>query len=206
MKLLFCLVLISVILASCSITSYRNAVSTTIAQTEIYQISHPMVPLPTYTPTPLPPSPIPLADLNLESISLLPGDLPTDIIGQQMTSKPPEELKAILTAVQVIHQSFTGSFLASDGVSIFLYESSEDVDVAYKQVASIKKITDAFQDVGDKAYITVNEYPSLPLKGGGNLPRGTSVQVLFSRCHALVYIDLFSSHPTVWCFIGKHKV
>jgi hypothetical protein len=191
MKPAYCLVLIVVTLASCSSAPSKNTVQTAIAQTQTAQPTSTSIPTTTVLPTS---TTIPLSSIDLESILLLPGDLPTDIIGGQIRSKPPTGLTSLPKADQVIQQGFRAGELASDGVTIFLYNSVSDLDAAYTQVAKIEEIgtAQAHYDIGERISIALKVFNPLPLIGGDGLPGGTSVKLVFSHCHALVYIDLFS--------------
>jgi hypothetical protein len=195
MKSLYCLVVFAVLLGSCSTVPSGNVVQTAIAQTQIAQPILTPIPSPTEIPTP---TPIPLSDIDLESILLLSGDLPTDIIGGQVRSNPPKGLGSLPEADQVIQQGFRADELASDGVTIFLYDSISDLDKAYEMVAQIEGLNSkrTLYGVGEKGAFSVEELGGLPLIGGGSIPGGTSVKLVFSRCHALVYIDLFSPNAS----------
>lgn len=169
------------VLAACS--SSESSIQTAIAKTEQAQ--------PVAAPSE---SPIPLSQINLENLLLQDGDLPTVFVGQQVISRPPVDIGSVPSPDQAINRAFRAGDFASDGVTILLYESAFDLERAYDIVVGI--ISESAQpralaQVGESAVLTEETSdPSLMLVG---IPPATSAKVVFIRCHALVYIDLFAS-------------
>jgi hypothetical protein len=136
--------------------------------------------IPTQTLTPSPTS-VPLSEVDLEAILILPGDLPTDFVGGQIKSKVTNEFKDVPDAAQVVQQGFRAGDYSADGITILLYESPSDIDAAYKVFLREERRLGPLSDVGEKAKIFSS---GLDVK---------SVQILFVRCHAIVFIDLFAT-------------
>ena len=141
---------------------------------------------PTQTPLPTP-TLIPLSKISLEAIILQPGDLPTEFVGGQVKSKPLVRFEEVPVAEQAIQQSFRAGAYASDGVMILLYKSSQDIETGYNTLTSIlgkdkDKTSKPLSVVGEKATIAQSSVAGVK-----------SVQVVFVRCHALTYVDLFST-------------
>ncbi len=145
--------------------------------------------VPTITLTPSPSSTatsIQLSDIFLEDILLNPGDLPSDFIGQQIRSTLPEKLSNLPKPDQFIQQEFRYGEYASDGIMIILYNDPTDLSKGYEQLLNKiwpKKDFTELNDLGEKSVIRDER---------DSLFGVTSVQTVFLRCHALVYIDLFS--------------
>jgi len=160
-----------------------SQIQTAVAQTQA-AIPTP-TPEPTETPIPTPTS-IPLSEMNLEPILLVSGDLPPEFYGVQVKSVPPRGFEGIPPADQVIQQGFRAGAYAADGITIALYKSPSDVDTAYSTVNNVlekkDKALQPLSDVGEKATIADADVWGID-----------STQIVFTRCHALVYIDLFAT-------------
>jgi len=174
-------------IVACS--SSESSVQTAIAETQSVE------PEPTIAPTLQP-----LSEIRLEDLLLNDGDLPTVFVGQQIVSQPPVDIGGVPPADQSINRKFRAGDFASDGVTILLYESISDLRQAFDFVAGImSEGSDAgpVAGIGENAMQTEEALGGLPLVGGLSLPSATSVKLVFMRCHALVYIDLFSSEANL---------
>ncbi len=132
---------------------------------------------------------VPLSEVNLDNLLLLPGDLPSEYIGQQISHTPPGIFESIQGAAQVAQEPFKAGSYTSDGIAIFLFSSPSDLDTAYKKVNEIisSGYLDPLPNIGEKAMIQELGQDTFDV---------TSVQVVFTRCHALVYFQLFASDAT----------
>ncbi len=163
-------------------TPSEGMIQTAIAQTQTA--------MPTQTPIPSP-TPVPLSEIDLESILLLKGDLPTIFEGGQVKSKNPEQFEGIPEADQSIQQTFIdpeASWGEDLSIMILLYSSISDLTSAYDIVIKKAGWDDTtftpISDVGEKAVEASKTYDELPFIGM------TNAKVIFSRCHALVYVSL----------------
>lgn len=177
-----CIALITMpVLAACS--SSESSVQTAIAETQQAQ--------PSATPSE---TPVPLSQLNLENLLIQDGDLPPIFVGQQVVSRPPVDIGSVPPADLAINREFRAGEFGSDGVTILLYESLDDLERAYDIVAGViaeKTPARPLSQVGEKAVVTERTIgESLLLLG---MSSATSAKVVFIRCHAVVYIDLFAS-------------
>jgi len=182
------LLLVLLLLACDSAKPNASAIETAIAQTQAAIPTSTPIPTPTSIPTP---TPIPLSDIDLESILLLSGDLPIEFVGDQVKTIPPKVFNGAPTADQVIQQTIRSGIYGGDGISILLYQSPSDLDTAYNIVnkaMEIKGKNGIFKplpNLGEKAVFS----QSLSMFESQMI---YSTQIVFTRCHALVYIDLFA--------------
>lgn len=165
------MVLLSFLLTSCSAGRSATPIQSTVVQGQSAATS------------------VPLSEVNLDNLLLLPGDLPSEYTGQQISHTPPGIFESIQGAVQVVQEPFKAGNYTSDGIAIFLFSSSSDLDTAYKKVNEIisSGYLDPLPNVGEKAMIQELGQDTFDV---------TSVQVVFTRCHALVYFQLFASDAT----------
>lgn len=138
---------------------------------------------------------LPLSEVDLDSLLFISGDLPTIFVGQQIASRPPPDIGSVPVAEKAANQKFRAGEFASDGITVLLYESPADLERAYGIVLDImsedNRATPLGQ-VGEKAMLTEERMSGIQT-AGVSIPSSTSANVVFTRCHALVYIDLFSS-------------
>jgi hypothetical protein len=186
MRSVFYLLILALLLASCSTAPSENAVQTAIAQTQIAQ--------PTETPTPLPPTPttiptatvIPLKDINLSYVMFLPGDLPSGYEPSQIKSGVPGEGVINIFVQEIAYKGERGG-----RVSVSIYDTPEQASSAYQQVISNQKNDstgfkqEAISDLGEKAF-GLQVY--VPLIGGLSPIQGSFIT--FVRCNALVEAGL----------------
>jgi hypothetical protein len=167
----FCLL----ILAACAPSA--DAVSTAIAQTQAA--------IPTATATPAP-TKIPLDKINLEELLIVPGDLPADFQGQQIKHELPKGLQGlgIAKGINTASQSFRNSEWASDGVTITVYNSSAEAKTNFDD--NLNNDLPKVDGLGDTSII----YES------GTLCDRCSFKIVFIRCNALVYVDIFDQLAT----------
>jgi hypothetical protein len=190
MKPLFIFLCIFV-LTACSTTPSEALIQTAIYETQLAAPTPTTTqkPTPTQEPTPTPtptPTPVPLSDLFLEDLLLVHGDLSPEYIGQEIRSSFPPKFSNLPKADAVIHQRFKRGVYGSDGIMIVLYENNEDLENSYRMVGQFMDgdaDAEPLDTVGEKAIITERFY----IIGHAN-----HVQLVFTRCHALVYIGLFS--------------
>jgi len=156
--------------------------------------------IPTTTPTPSPtltptvtPSPIPLSELNLEPILILQGDLPAGFSGAQVRTTPVKGLSDIQNYQNTIYQQFEYGGEAAGGVSIFLFDSLADRDIAYQH------ILDGFGESRDDAVvkITLGDVSTIGERGRYSIAEIlffgmslTTIDLAVERCHALIEIRM----------------
>jgi hypothetical protein len=166
--------LCAVILAACAPSApSTDAISTAIAQTQAA--------IPTATLTPVP-TKIPIDEINLEALLILPGDLPAQFEGQQIRSHFPERLNGlgIPEGINTASQSFRNDEWASDGVTITIYKSADEAKTNFTD--NLNNKLPKVDGLGDDSLI--NEE--------GTLCDRCSMQIIFIRCNALVYVDIFN--------------
>lgn len=180
-----------VLLVSCSSAPSGEAVQIAIAQTQISQPTNTLVPEPTTTPLPEPTNtPVPLGEIDLESILLLPGDLPSNYKlsifykdrEAQSTALNPNNFPVpdADTSMDIDNTKVTdylGNYEKSY-VSIMLYNDLAQRDAAYEILVDPSNFFDTSvisqADVGEKAVTVIR--PML------------DNSVIFTRCNALVYM------------------
>lgn len=128
----------------------------------------------------LEPTKIPLFDLDLGPLLLQPGDLPSEFEAQQIKDTPPRGFDDLPTPAQLVSVGFRNGAYASDGVTIWLYEDQGDLDAAYEAVSgTLDNARD--MEIGERAVMAQREVTGV-----------ISRRLVFTRCAALVYVDIFS--------------
>lgn len=156
----------------------QGAIQTAIAQTQAAQ------PLATVTVLPPTPTAVPLEDLDIESVLVKDGDLPENLERDQVKSSLPDSLKALVPAPnRVVRQEFTSGIFRSDGTTIMLYESLDDLQKAYPVVVDL-----VFESAGGES-AGIGEQSAIE---GVQSPK-----IIFVRCHALVWVGLFTGADDV---------
>jgi len=119
-------------------------------------------------------TPIPLADLDLESILIQPGDLPLGYSGGQVQDFLPGMFDDIPRPVHQIYQQFEDKNGSVGGVSVIVYDSAAPSIEAYDTLLlgmGGKGQAKAVESLGNQAHIS-----------GWNL--------LFLRCNTITYFRL----------------
>ena len=80
--------------------------------------------------------------------------------------------------MNIASQSFRNSAYASDGITIILYENIEEARKSFDKLNSDLPKVD---ELGDASIIQESEDML-----------GNSMRIFFIRCHAFVYIDIYS--------------
>jgi hypothetical protein len=138
MKTAYYLVLIIILLASCSSSPSGNAIQTAIAQTQIARPTTTVVPSPTSTSTPEPISistSIPLSEIDLESILILPGDLPPGMSGGQLASTLPSAYSPPKPD-SFINQPLVHNGNLAGGVIVLLFINENNAKLAYNSLSA----------------------------------------------------------------------
>ena len=177
MKSTYYLVLIAILLASCSSAPSPDAVQTAIAQTQIAQPANTLIPSPIATSTPeftSTPTPIPLTDIDLESLLILPNDLPPGMSGGQIAATLPPAFSSPKPD-SFINQPLADNNSLAGGVMVLLFNNEDDAKQAYKNLRA--KAGEEISNIGDQA-------------SGDFLDSGDThiVALNFIRCHAVAYI------------------
>ena len=165
----------------------EGMVETAIAQTLSAQPNSTDTPMPIATNTPSPtltPTKVPLSELDLEPFLIQPGDLPAGLSGGQSSNSPPEMFDELPEAVYEIDQRFERNGDIQGGVTVFLYEGEDDLQLAYNLLLEgFGDSTESISDVGEKAEYTNIYMEMLGMKMDAS-------EVAFARCNALVHIRM----------------
>ena len=147
-------------------------------------------PMPTNTPTP---TPIPLSELRLEPLLIQPGDLPAGFSVAQVKDVAPSMFDDLPSAENTIDQRFERGGDTAGGVTVFLYDSTSEIEEAYALLMSIEAdyvalLTGGMNvqtvtGVGEQAIVSV-----LSLSVGGFTLE--SSDLAFIRCNAVVHIRM----------------
>lgn len=140
----------------------------------------------TLNPTPTPePTPIPLSEVKLESLLIVEGDLPEDLIPDAITNENAVGSADELDRAVVVYTQY---MLLNDGegggVSVFLFESLDDVQDAFYKVTTFMNAPIPYRAVGENARIENFLIPVMP-----DIQPIEGARLIFSRCHALVVIQ-----------------
>ena len=145
-------------------------------------------PIPTaaLTPTVIPtPTQIPLSQLDIEPLLVADGDLPEDLIPDTITN---ENAVGSIEELDRADAVFTQYFLLEGGegggVSVFLFESADDVQAAFGKVSTLMNGPAAYYGVGEQARIENFLIPVMP-----DVAPIEGSRLIFARCHALAVIQ-----------------
>jgi hypothetical protein len=183
MKSVYYLVLIAVLLVSCSTALSGGAIQTAIAQTQIAQPTNTLVPIPTATlePTITPaPTQIMLADLDLESILIQPGDLPAGYTGALISKSLSDLFEGVHQSINQAYQQFEQNGRYAGGVDVAIFSKQTDPNDVYEIVGwSDGK---SVPNLGEKSEVEIDAF----LLGG-------VVNLKFIRCSAVVNIQFYNT-------------
>jgi hypothetical protein len=188
MKLIYFLVLISMLITCCSAAPKVDTVATSVASTLAAQpTASPVVPTATYTPEPTATStPIPLSEMDLEPILAVSGDLPAGYSAAQVRNDPPAMFNDVPAAANQIYLQFEQAGDAAGGAAVFVYDTVEEAEKAYSIIADgMGDDTKPVSDVGDKAQSVDYDLTMLGSISGQEL--------LFLRCTTVVHIRFTGS-------------
>lgn len=191
MKPTYYLFLIAVLLASCSTAPSGDAIQTAIAQTQVAQPTNTLVPIPTATPPEPTNTPVPLGELDIESILLMPGDLPSnyklsifykEIPGLILFTKsgniPVPDAVSAMNIDDTTAIDFYGDSKLNR-VVVMLYNDLTQRDIAYQVLSDPAnyrdKVVNPLGGVGEKA-VSIPEM----------VFTASYKYVVFTRCNALV--------------------
>ena len=139
------------------------------------------------------PTPIPLSEIDLESIIIVPGDLPAGFSGAQVRDTPPEMFDDIRNSENMIYQQFEKGGEAAGGVTIFLFNLISERDIAYQ------RIIDGFGKSGENSEVktTVEDAPNIGEKAMYMTIEASVLGIVinnedlaFARCHAVIHIRM----------------
>ena len=191
---LCCLIILSGFIVSCSFAPSGDAIQTAIAQTQVAQPTNTFVPIPTDTPAPEPTnSPVPLGELDIESILLMPGDLPSNyklsvfydeipglILFSNSSNIPTPDAVTAMDIDDTKAIDFYGD-LKLNRVVVMLYNDLTQRDIAYQVLSDPAnyrdKLVNPLSGVGDNA-VSIPEM----------VFTASYKYVVFTRCKALVFI------------------
>lgn len=172
MKKIFLSIILLILLSACAPS--QSQLSTAIALTEAAK------PSPTLTPTP---TQIPLADIKLESLLVLEGDLPPGVSGSQIRADPPRMFEDVPEPAVQIYQAFEKGGEQSGGVTVFLYNEPSGVQAGYDS------ILEGMGEPDDVGIGKLSASTSLHLFGTDE----TMTDLLWMRCRYVVHIRIGSN-------------
>jgi hypothetical protein len=145
-------------------------------------------PTPTAAPTPtvIPtPTQIPLSQLDIESLLVVDGDLPEDMVSDTITNENAVgSVEELNRADAVYTQYFLLKGGEGGGVSVFLFESLDDVQAAFDKVSTLMESPSHSNTVGEQTLAETFFIPIVP-----DVPPIEGARLAFSRCHALAVIQ-----------------
>jgi hypothetical protein len=137
----------------------------------------------TAIPTPLPPTPIPLADLDIASILVQPGDLPAGYSGTQVRSDPSAMFEGIHQPVNQIYQQFECNNGSAGGIAFFVYDKQLNADNAYNLIlGGMGETTESVPNIGVRARILSMDLSAI---GGAE-----NLELLFFRRNTVIHIRM----------------
>jgi len=146
------------------------------------------------TDTPQPTTtPLPLGELDIASLLVRDGDLPAGYSGGQIRDEAPSMFGECPAPVLAAYRQVAKNEETVGGVTVLLYESTQDITDAYTLIAdgmtsdvALEGLTENVyetSDIGDEALVSAMSLTALG-KTHENL------DLLFSRCQAVVHVRL----------------
>jgi len=179
-RIVICLVW-ALTLAACSPGATPDPVQTALSTSVATAMPSPE---PTSTAAP---TRIPLSEIDLEPLLFQPGDLGSDFKIQQIKDTAALKVDGLPTAEQIVSVGFLNGKLASDGVTVWLFKSIDDVPKSADIVRhKIDPAPQPSNNIGEEAWSSEN------VNSGPIMPGSIGASVVFVRCNALVYVQLFS--------------
>lgn len=172
MKSQYCLVLLSVMLSACESVPTGDALPTAMAEptkTFVFNL--------TDVPTQILPTPIPLADIDLESIILLPGDLPDGYTGAEVLDPIPDRFGGT-QGVNEIFQVIEYKSRPAGEVTIIVYDSEARSAITYDLILDGMYPIEEVKILGEQAQLEINHFIT---------------ELSFLRCNADVKITMWNS-------------
>jgi hypothetical protein len=126
----------------------------------------------------------------IEFVLLQSGDLPSGVSGGQVKELIPILFKDVAPPSRVITQSIERNGVPLGNVTVFVYSTPKERDMAYSQMLSAVAVTST---TGGSVQPGIGEQSF----GGlftNNLPG--FAEIVFSRCHAVVHIRLNTTDAT----------
>lgn len=180
--------LLSFIASSCSPS--ETSIQTAIANTQI------ALPTSTTEPTKLPtstPTMIPISEISFDEILFIDGDLPPSFIPGQIKYELPNvfELKGNPTSDKIVNLVIHNDNFLSEGVTVLIYESLPTLQEVFTSIAEkVGRLPDKFGEIETLSNLGENAFVA---ESDRDVLFGTkSVRLAFTRCNALVHINLFS--------------
>lgn len=135
---------------------------------------------PTEVPPTAIPTPVPLADIDLEPFLIQSGDLPSGYDGSQVFNEAPAMFDKAPHPINAINQRFEHKDETAGGVSVLLYESTDDVKKAYDVVVDglVDDLIVQKPELGEGGVTSV-----IQIQKGLSFSEGA-----FHRCHAVVHV------------------
>lgn len=180
-KYSFLVLVILIFIVSCNPT--RQTIQESISQTQTA--------LPIATPT-LTPTPVPLSSLNLKSILLVEGDLPTGyVVDPFITDLSPTIYEGLVGVEYFLSQEFSKTGEGGGHVAVFLFNSEEDRNNAFLSIMSsnYNEFKNAIENTKIEDVTNIGEAGKLITSKNSILNITiTTAQIGFVRCHAFVII------------------
>jgi hypothetical protein len=177
-RAVYFLVLLVVLLASCESIPTGDALLTAIAQptkTFVFNLSD--------LPTQIPPTPITLADIDLESIILLPGDLPDGYTGAGVVDPIPNRFGGT-QGVNEIFQLIEYKSRPAGEVTIIVYDSEARSAITYDLILDDMYPIEEVKNLGEQAHITIDHFFMI-------------TELSFLRCNADVNVTLWTTNREI---------
>lgn len=128
------------------------------------------------------PTKVPLAEVDLEPLLILQGDLPPGVSASQVRSSPPAMFDGLPQPTRQIYQAFEKKGDQSGGVAVLLYEDIGLAEEAYAFVLAKMGETEEV-DLGDRS-----AFATIPLYGTDEIV----TDLLWLRCNSVVHVRITS--------------
>jgi len=150
-------------------------------------------------------TPVPFSEIDLESLLVLSGDLPAGLTGAQVRDQVPEMFKDIGGYDNAIFREFERNGKHIGGVTIFLYESLDALDVAYDSIGDFGESGGKeIKNTGGEMKITVGNIPDVGEEAKYWVVEGSflgisldGADLAFTRCHSVVHIRVDTANIDV---------
>ena len=180
MKPIYSLVLVAVVLASCSVqTQFAGPV---ITLTPLATITPYSTPFNTLTPNQL-------ADIDLESILIKPDDLPEGYTGGQVSDTLPPYLYDLAYPVKQIYQEFNNNNVSAGGVAVMVF--NDDSSMGNTHFSLWYDLGDywSYRFNGETMYLTKDLLSSATYSGSSKA-EFEGMDGYFKRCNTIVHVRM----------------
>jgi hypothetical protein len=135
-----------------------------------------------------PATPVPLSKIQLDTIIVQEGDLPAGFSGAEIRDTVPSIFSGLPATQKAAYQQLKHNGNLAGGITIFLYDSQEDIDSTYDLLAGdMGENATPSSEVGEKA-------TTLSTSVEVQAVTTEMVEVTFARCSAVVHIRMMETH------------